>query len=79
MIREPLHSGVEARRGDVRFDPESCELFAVAEDAKAQRLILDGIDPLIFVGKGQKVCDLKHVATVGYFTDAVNGFLTDAL
>jgi hypothetical protein len=79
MIREPLNSGIEARRGDVGTSAESCELFLIAEDAAAERLVLDGINALIFVGQCQEVCNLKHAPVIGYFTALVKGFFTDAL
>lgn len=74
-----MNRAVETPRRDVRFAAQSCELFAVPEDAEAQRFVLGRTGPLVLVGKGKEVCDLKHDRTIGYFTAPVNGFLTDAL
>ncbi len=79
MIREPLNSSVEAPGRNVGFPAKRREFLAVFEDPKAQRLVLNGANPLELVGYGKEVCDLKHARSIGYFTVPVNGFLTDAL
>lgn len=43
----------------------------------ANRLFFDGSNPTILVRDADEMFNLKHGPVIGYFTDAVNGFITD--